>query len=356
MANRFGHSLTLTSFGESHGPYTGAVLDGLPPGIHIDEAFIQNELDRRKPGHGAGSTQRKEDDRFQIISGIFEGKTTGAPVAILIPNTGQRPADYEKLKHIYRPGHADYVYEQKYGIRDYRGGGRSSARVTAAWVAAGAIARLFLKEHFNITVQSIVSSIHRISLDNPFGQDWSLAGQNEVRCPDLQTALQMIEAVKAATAAGDSLGGIISTRVNNCPAGFGEPLFDKLNADLAKAMFSINAVKGVEFGRGFESSRLKGSENNDQAGENTNNDGGITGGISNGKNIEFNTAFKPVSSISIEQKAFNSENQIQTLKISGRHDSCVLPRAVPITEAMTALVIADHALQNLKYVRKMTGK
>jgi len=355
MANSFGHILTLTSFGESHGPSVGAVLDGLPAGILIDEQQIQKELDRRKPGQSTISSPRKEEDKFEIISGVFEGKSTGAPICILIPNTNQKSSDYEHLKTIYRPGHADFVYDKKYGIRDYRGGGRSSARITAAWVAAGAIAKTYLTQTFNLKIQSIVSSIYNIEMDSPFSYpDWENAENNIVRCPDVNIAAQMIMAVEQAKTEGDSLGGIISTRVLNCPVGFGEPLFDKLNAELAKAMFSINAVKGVEFGLGFKSSKLKGSENNDSPDKNSNHDGGITGGISNGKHIEFNIAFKPVSSISIEQQVLNTSNEIETLSIKGRHDSCILPRAVPITEAMTALVIADHALLNLKYVGNMT--
>ncbi len=360
MANRIGHILTLTSFGESHGPYIGAVLDGLPAGIVIDEIFIQKELDRRKPGQSTFTTSRKEDDLFQIVSGVFEGRSTGTPITILIPNTQQKPADYDHLKDVYRPGHADFVYDKKYGRRDYRGGGRSSARITAAWVAAGAIAKTFLDQHYNIQIQSIVSSIHKIGMDAPFDfKGWDHAENNAVRCPDEKIAAQMIQAIEKAKAEGDSLGGVISTRVSNCPVGFGEPVFDKLNADIAKAMFSINAVKGVEFGLGFGSSRLKGSENNDTADKQTNNDGGITAGISNGKSIEFNVAFKPVSSISIEQEALNTMNQIETLSIKGRHDSCILPRAVPIIEVMTALVLADHALLNLKNaknVNKMTER
>jgi chorismate synthase len=357
MANRFGHICTLTSFGESHGPSIGAVLDGLPAGIVIDEAFIQKELDRRKPGQSAITTARKEDDKFQIISGVFEGRTTGTPIAIIIPNTNQNPGDYEQLKDIYRPGHGDFVYDKKYGIRDYKGGGRSSARVTAPWVAAGAIAKIFLQQVYKISIQSVVSSIHLLKMEDAFSHsDWDQAETNAVRCPDQQLAMQMIEAIEKAKREGDSLGGVISTRVVNCPVGFGEPVFDKLNADLAKAMFSINAVKGVEFGLGFGSSRLKGSENNDSIGQQTNHDGGITAGISNGKNIEFNVAFKPVSSIGIEQEVLSTTNELKTVSIKGRHDSCILPRAVPIIEAMTALVLADHALLNLKYVDKMTEK
>ncbi len=357
MASSLGKILTLTSFGESHGPYVGAVLDGFPPGISIDHAFIQSELDRRKPNQSAFSTARNEDDAYQIVSGIFDGRSTGTPITILIPNKQQNPADYDHLKNIYRPGHGDFVYDKKYGIRDYKGGGRSSARITAAWVAAGALAKTYLRQAYNINIQSVVSRVHLCGIEHPFAvADWSKAENNAVRCPDELVAADMLALIEQAKADGDSLGGVISTRVNHCPVGFGEPVFDKLNADLAKAIFSINAVKGMEFGLGFESSRLKGSENNDTPNSGSNNDGGITAGISNGRPVEFNTAFKPVSSISIEQEALNTSNEIEKLSIRGRHDSCILPRAVPIVEAMTALVLADHALLNLKYVVKMTEK
>jgi chorismate synthase len=352
MASRIGHVLTLTSFGESHGPYVGAVLDGFPSGVSIDEASIQLELDRRRPGQSSFSSPRKEDDQFRIISGVFEGKSTGSPITFLIENRNQNPSDYDALKHIYRPGHGDFVYEKKYGIRDYRGGGRSSARITAAWVAAGAVARTWLLQE-GISIQSIVSSVHEVGIEQPFQiKDWTAAIEHPLRCPDKQVAEKMQAIIDLAKSEGDSLGGIISTRISNCPAGLGEPVFDKLNADLAKAMFSINAVKGVEFGLGFRSSRIRGSENNDSAAKNTNHDGGITAGISNGKPIEFNVAFKPVSSISIEQEALNTSNEVETIKIKGRHDSCVLPRAIPITECMTALVLADHLMLNVKNIRK----
>lgn len=349
MASSIGHRLTLTSFGESHGPFVGAVLDGLPSGVQIDENFIQKDLDRRKPGQAGFSSPRSEEDRFSIISGVFEGKSTGAPIAILIPNKDTRSSDYDHLKNIYRPGHGDVVYDKKYGHRDYRGGGRSSARITAAWVAAGAIAKLFLTQQYQISIQSIVSRIYESYMPEPFQfPHWEHAEGSIVRCPDPAVSADMIRAVEQAREEGDSLGGVISTRVLNCPAGFGEPVFDKLHASMAKAMFSINAVKGVEFGLGFESSRLKGSVNNDTADKNSNHDGGITAGISNGKPIEFNVAFKPVSSIAIEQEAFNTSGQVEKIQIEGRHDSCVLPRAVPITEAMCALVLADHALLFVK--------
>lgn len=349
MANRIGHSINITSFGESHGPFTGAVLDGFPAGFSIDENVISRELERRKPGKSKITSARKEDDKFEIVSGIFEGKTTGAPITILIPNTGQRSSDYDKLKDIYRPGHADRTYAEKYGHRDHRGGGRSSARVTAGWVAAAAIVRDFLEKNYGMKIQSVVSRIGHHSVENIFDTDWSHASENSVSCPNEEIAKKMEDLILQTAEAGDSLGGIISTRVINCPSGLGEPLFDKLNADLAKAIFSINAVKGLEFGSGFAGSARKGSENNDTPGSTRNNDGGITGGISNGQEIRFNTAFKPVSSISAEQKALNVVGDMVDLKIEGRHDPCVVPRAVPIVEAMTALVLADHLMLNLKY-------
>lgn len=349
MANTFGHSLTITSFGESHGSAIGVVLDGLPSNFELDLKFIQSELDRRKPGQSSISTQRQESDEFEIISGLFDGKTTGTPICIVIQNTDQRSKDYSDLKDIYRPGHADQSYDLKYKHRDYRGGGRSSARLTAPWVAAGAIAKQFLKEKFNISIQSVVSAIHNVSVPKIFETDWSNSESNIVRCPDNSKAREMVELIEHVRTSGDSVGGIVSTKVINCPPGLGEPLFDKLNADIAKAIFSINAVKGLEFGSGFAAIGMKGSEHNDTPESNSNHEGGISGGISTGKNIEFNTAFKPVSSIAIAQKAYDSQGGISELNIKGRHDPCVVPRAVPIVEAMTALVIADHILLNLKY-------
>lgn len=349
MANRLGHSLTVTSFGESHGPMVGVVIDGFPAGFQFDEAAVQEALDRRRPGQSDLSSSRNESDRFEVLSGVFEGLTTGAPIAIVVPNKDQKSADYDALKNIYRPGHADQVYAEKYGHRDHRGGGRSSARVTAAWVAAGEMARQFLQKTHAITIQSVVSKVGTLGVGNVFGLDWTGAENNPLRCPDAQTAVSMGNLIRQTAESGDSLGGIISTRIRNCPAGLGEPLFDKLNADLAKAMFSINAVKGLEFGSGFAGTERKGSENNDAAGSGRNNDGGITGGISNGRDIIFNTAFKPVSSIAAEQMAFTIVGDIVPVQIKGRHDPCVLPRAVPIIEAMSALVLADHLLLHLKY-------
>jgi chorismate synthase len=351
MANSIGHQLVFTSFGESHGPMVGGVLDGFPSNfaIDMDMDHIQKELDRRKPGQSTISTDRKEDDLFDIVSGVFDGKSTGAPIAIIIKNTGHNSKDYTSLKDVFRPGHADFTYTSKYGNRDYLGGGRSSARITAAWVAAGAIAKQFLKEKFNISIQSVVSKIHKIQVDNVFKLDWSQAENNLVRCPDANIAQQMIELIADVKEKGDSVGGVISTKIEHCPIGIGEPIFDKLNASLAHAMYSINAVKGVEFGNGFEGTNMYGSQFNDAPDKNSNHEGGINAGISTGKNIEFNVAFKPVSSIKTEQKALNTHGEMVDLKIEGRHDPCVLPRAVPIVEAMAALVICDQLLLNLKY-------
>jgi len=349
MANSIGHQLVFTSFGESHGPMVGGVLDGLPSNFAIDLNNIQKELNRRKPGQSSISTDRKEDDTFEIVSGLFEGKSTGAPIAIIIKNTGHNSKDYAALKDVYRPGHADFTYSKKYGNRDYFGGGRSSARITAAWVAAGAIAKQFLKEKFDISFQSVVSKIQNIQVENVFALDWSEAENNIVRCPDRTIAQKMSDLIVTVKEKGDSVGGVISTRIEGCPIGIGEPIFDKLNASLAHAMFSINAVKGVEFGNGFEGTTLFGSQFNDTPDKNSNHEGGINAGISTGKNIDFNVAFKPVSSIKAEQKAMNAQGEIVDLIIDGRHDPCVLPRAVPIVEAMSALVVCDQLLLNLKY-------
>jgi chorismate synthase len=349
MSNRIGHSLNITSFGESHGNMVGVVIDGFPAAFPIDLDYIQSELNRRRPGQSDITSARNERDEFTIVSGVFDGLSTGAPICIQIPNEAQISKDYEHLKNVYRPGHADQVYDEKYGHRDYLGGGRSSARITAAWVAAGALFKSYLLQKAGITIQAVVSSVGDISVQNVFELDWSAAEHNPVRCPNQNTAKEIQELIKQTADEGDSLGGIISCKVSNCQSGLGEPVFDKLNAELAKAIFSINAVKGIEFGSGFKSSKHKGSENNDAPNRSMNNDGGITAGISNGKDILFNTAFKPVSSIAKEQMAMNTNGEIIPLQIKGRHDPCVLPRAVPIVEAMTALVICDHLLLNLKY-------
>lgn len=352
MANSFGNQLTITSFGESHGPCIGVVIDGLPSNIFIDKAFIQKALDRRKPGQSSVSTQRQESDHFQILSGVFNDNSTGAPITIIIPNEDAQSKDYEALKNVYRPGHADFVYDKKYGNRDYKGGGRSSARVTAGWVAAGAIANLYLKTVSTIEISAMVSSIYTIALPKPYSQyNWAHAENNAVRCPDSKTAQAMIELIEKIKSEKDSVGGTIACKMENVPTGLGEPLFNKLNAELAKAMLSINAVKGIQFGSGFESSQLLGSQNNDNLDNNSNHDGGITAGISNGQTITFELAFKPTSSIGLPQTMLNKAGDSEIMSVPGRHDPCVLPRAVPIVEALAALVLADQYLLNLKYLK-----
>ncbi len=356
--NSFGQVFRITTFGESHGPAIGVILDGCPSGIAIDEAFIQAELDRRRPGQSHITTQRKESDTVTFLSGVFEGKSTGTPLTMLIPNEDQRSKDYDHVKASYRPSHADYTYDQKYGFRDYRGGGRSSARETAARVAAGAIAKLYLGMH-GIQVQAYVSRVAEISLDKPYQEmDLSVSEQNIVRCPDPQIAEKMIALIDQTRKDGDTVGGIISCVISHCPAGLGEPVFDKLHADLGKAMLSINAVQGFEYGSGFEGAFSRGSQNNDayytdpETGKvhtRTNRSGGIQGGISNGEDIFFRVAFKPVATIMQAQESVDQEGNSTSVSGKGRHDPCVLPRAVPIVEAMAALVIADHFLRNQVY-------
>jgi chorismate synthase len=351
--NSFGTLFKITTFGESHGPAIGVVIDGCPAGLEIDLDLIQKELDRRKPGQSSITTQRKEEDKVEILSGVFENKSTGAPIALLIRNNDQKSQDYDRFKDLYRPSHADFTYEQKYGIRDYRGGGRSSARETATRVAAGAIARILLSKQ-NIKIQAFVSQVGTVVLQKPYQKlDLSLTDSNIVRCPDVETANQMIRQIEEARSQGDSLGGVITCVIRNCPAGLGEPVFDKLHADLGKAMLSINAVKGFEIGSGFSAASMKGSEHNDlfeKQGDNiktaTNNSGGIQGGISNGEDIYFRIAFKPVATIASAQKTINTSGEETTIEGKGRHDPCVVPRAVPIVEAMAALVLADHWLRN----------
>lgn len=349
--NTFGHLFKLTSFGESHGEAIGGTIDGCPAGLEIDLAFIQNELDRRRPGQSSISSPRNEGDKVEFLSGIFEGKTTGTPIGFIVKNTNQKSGDYSALKNIYRPSHADFVYEKKYGLRDYRGGGRSSARETISRVVAGAIAKQFLKT-FDIQINAFVKQIGTIKLDNVYtAYDLNVAEKNMVRCPDTKTAEAMIAYIEKLRDEGDTCGGIIQCVIENTPVGLGEPVFDKLNAELGKAMLSINAVKGFEIGSGFDSIEKKGSELNDEffiengiAKTTTNNSGGIQGGISNGMPIVFNIAFKPVSSIKKEQSTINKEGEKTTVKVEGRHDPCVVPRAVPIVESMAALVIMDYLL------------
>jgi chorismate synthase len=358
--NSFGQLFRISTFGESHGTAIGVILDGCPAGLNIDLDFIQSELDKRKPGQSKITTQRKESDTVQILSGTFEGKSTGTPIAMLIPNEDQRSKDYGHNVDVYRPSHADYVYDAKYGIRDHRGGGRSSARETAARVAAGAIAKLFLKQ-YGIDVFAHVTSVGKINAPNlevSTSIDDLLAAREEniVRCVDPASAHQMFEFIDSVRKDGDTIGGVVSCVVSGCPAGLGEPVFDKLHADLGKAMLSINAVHGFEYGSGFDGTQLRGSEHNDvplpktseetQFKTITNHAGGILGGISNGMDINFRVGFKPVATIMHNQQTIDASGQAAEIKGKGRHDPCVVPRAVVIVEAMAALVLADHLLRN----------
>lgn len=355
--NSFGQLFRITTFGESHGIAIGVIIDGCPAGLTVDIDYIQAELDKRKPGQSKITTQRKESDAVQILSGTFEGKTTGTPIAMLIPNEDQRSKDYSHNTDVFRPSHADYTYFTKYGIRDHRGGGRSSARETAARVASGAIAKLLLKTQ-GIEVLAHVSSVGTINAPNisiTSAQEFeTLREANIVRCADPATAEEMIARIDAIRKQGDTIGGKVSCTITNCPVGLGEPVFDKLHADLGKAMLSINAVHGFEYGSGFTGSEMLGSEHNDifvkeENGEvktRSNFSGGIQGGISNGMPIEFKVAFKPVATIMTNQNTIDAEGNAAQIQGKGRHDPCVVPRAVPIVEAMAALVVADHWLRN----------
>jgi chorismate synthase len=351
--NSFGKIFKLTSFGESHGTAIGGILDGCPAGLKIDLAFIQNELDRRKPGQSTIVSQRKEEDRVEFLSGIFQGKTTGTPIGFIILNKDAKSKDYDHLKAAFRPSHADFTYEQKYGNRDFRGGGRASARETAVRVIAGAIAKLFL-EHSKIKINAYVSSVGEIHLEKEYTEiNLKKIEMNAVRCPDEKTANRMIDYIKEIRKQGDTIGGVISCVIKNTPVGLGEPVFDKLHADLGKAMLSINAVKGFEYGSGFYGTLMKGSQHNDifvkkekKIETLSNHSGGIQGGISNGMDIYFRVAFKPVATIMMDQESIDSNSKKMVLKGKGRHDPCVVPRAVPIVEAMSALVLADHLLLN----------
>lgn len=351
--NTIGTLFKVTTYGESHGSGIGVVVDGCPAGLSIDENFIQSELDRRKPGQSKIVTQRKESDTATILSGIFNGLSTGVPIAIHIPNEDQKSKDYDHIKDIFRPSHADFTYHNKFGLRDYRGGGRSSARETAARVAAGAIAKLLLN-HFGITIHAYVSQVGNIKLDNFITTDFSKIEDNIVRCPDMSKADEMIELISSIRKQGDTVGGMVTCQILGCPAGLGEPVFDRLHADLAKAMLSINAAKGFEYGTGFDSVEMKGSQHNDSffTDENgkisttTNYSGGIQGGISNGMPIYFNVAFKPVATIVQAQDTVDIDGNTAIAEGKGRHDPCVVPRAVPIVEAMAAITLADHILRN----------
>jgi chorismate synthase len=349
--NSFGTLFKLTTFGESHGDALGGIIDGCPAGITLDFEAIQHEMTRRKPGQSAIVTQRKEDDEVQFLSGIFEGKTTGTSIGFIIPNTNQKSDDYSDIKNTYRPSHADYVYEKKYGLRDYRGGGRSSARETASRVVAGAVAKQLLP---NIKINAFVSSVGTIFLDKPYQDlDFSKTESNPVRCPDEATAAKMEELIRDIRKQGDTIGGTITCVLQNVPLGLGEPVFDKLHADLGKAMLSINAVKGFEYGSGFCGAQMKGSDHNDlynpDGTTKSNLSGGIQGGISNGMDIYFRVAFKPVATLIQKQEVLDNQGNIVELQGKGRHDPCVLPRAVPIVEAMAALVLADFYLINNIY-------
>lgn len=351
--NTFGHTFRLTSFGESHGDALGGVIDGCPAGLEIDFDAIQMALNKRKPGQSAITTSRNEKDKVRFVSGIFEGKSTGTPIAFWVLNEDAQSKDYSNVKDTFRPSHADYTYTEKYGFRDYRGGGRSSARETLVRVVAGEIAKQVLA-YKNISFFTAVSAVADVLMENDYTQwQWNEVEKNLVRFPDADKATLIEEKIARAKAAGDSLGGVVSCLVRGVPSGLGEPVFDKLHADLGKAMLSINAVKGFEIGSGFESTRMRGSQHNDAfAMQNnavrtlSNHSGGIQGGISNGEDIFFKVAFKPTSTLGVPQQTVNSNGENTILKVEGRHDPCVLPRAVPIVEAMAALVIVDHYLRN----------
>jgi len=352
LGNSFGRLFRITTYGESHGTAIGVIIDGCPAGLAIDEDLIQDELTRRKPGQSRITTQRKEDDRFEIQSGVFEGRTTGTPISLVIYNKDQKSKDYSHIADKFRPSHADFTYHEKYGVRDYRGGGRSSARETAARVAAGAIAKQLLKES-GMEITAYVSQVGDISAPDYKKMDLSLIEDNIVRCPDTNTAEKMIQLIDKVRKDRDTIGGVVTCIAAGVPAGLGEPVFDKLHAELGKAMLSINAVKGFEYGSGFEGTRMRGSAHNDEFFEEkgkvrtkTNFSGGIQGGISNGEDIYFNVAFKPVATIMQDQESVNEQGEPVTVSGKGRHDPCVVPRAVPIVEAMAALVIADHYLIN----------
>lgn len=351
MGNSFGKLFKITTFGESHGIALGVTLEGCPAGLEIDEAKIRQEMQRRKPGQSKITTQRKEEDEIEILSGIFEGKSTGTPIGIVIRNADQKSKDYSHISDKFRPSHADYTYFEKYGIRDYRGGGRSSARETAARVAAGAIAKQLL-DHYGVSIQAFVSQVGDLKLEKPYQEmDLNKAEENIVRCPDPEMADQMIQLIDAVRLERDTIGGVVTCVIKNTPVGIGEPVFDRLHAELGKAMLSINAVKGFEFGSGFDGVSMRGSQHNDafykeegQVKTKTNYSGGIQGGISNGQDIYFRVAFKPVATIMQDQESLNEAGETITVSGKGRHDPCVVPRAVPIVEAMAALVIADYTL------------
>ncbi len=349
--NTFGRKFTLTTFGESHGEAIGGVVDGMPAGIDIDMEFIQSELDRRRPGQSRITTGRKEPDKVEILSGVFEGKSTGCPIGFIVRNTNQHSSDYDNMRNVFRPSHADYTYTEKYGIRDHRGGGRSSARITISRCVGGALAKLALKQK-GIAIQAYTSQIGNITIERNYKKlDLTVTETNIVRCPDQEKAKEMEEYVAALKEKGDTVGGIVTCVIKGCPTGLGEPEFDKLHACLGYAMLSINAAKGFEYGEGFDAVSGHGSTQNDiftseegQITTLTNHSGGIQGGISNGQDIYFRVAFKPVATILTEQDTVDKDGNKTTLKVHGRHDPCVVPRAVPIVEAMAAMVILDNIL------------
>ena len=365
MRNSFGNVFTLTTFGESHGPAVGGVVDGMPAGIEVDLEFIQHELNRRRPGQSAITTSRQEPDQVELLSGVFEGRTTGCPIGFIVRNQNQHSKDYDELRALFRPSHADYTYYYKYGTRDHRGGGRSSARITISRVVAGALAKLALKQ-LGITIEAYTSQVGNIALEHDYHHyDLSLTESNAVRCPDTQKAEEMEQLIQEVKAEGDTIGGIISCVIKGCPAGLGEPEFDKLHAQLAHAMLSINAVKGFEYGEGFAGVTQRGSQQNDvfvpykahehyephkaQSSQSlhptlTNHSGGIQGDISNGQDIYFRVAFKPVATLLREQQTVDTDGNATTFTAKGRHDPCVLPRAVPVVEAMAAITLLDHYL------------
>ncbi len=349
--NTFGRKFTLTTFGESHGEAIGGVVDGMPAGIDIDMEFIQSELDRRRPGQSRITTGRKEPDKVEILSGVFEGKSTGCPIGFIVRNTNQHSSDYDNMRNVFRPSHADYTYTEKYGIRDHRGGGRSSARITISRCVGGALAKLALKQK-GIAIQAYTSQIGNIAIERNYKKlDLTVTETNIVRCPDQEKAKEMEEYVAALKEKGDTVGGIVTCVIKGCPTGLGEPEFDKLHACLGYAMLSINAAKGFEYGEGFDAVSGHGSTQNDiftseegQITTLTNHSGGIQGGISNGQDIYFRVAFKPVATILTEQDTVDKDGNKTTLKVHGRHDPCVVPRAIPIVEAMAAMVILDNIL------------
>lgn len=350
MRNTFGHLFTLTTFGESHGVAVGGVIDGFPAGIDIDMEFVQNELNRRRPGQSHITTSRNEADKVEFLSGVFEGKSTGTPIGFEVRNTNQHSQDYENMRCLFRPSHADYTYYNKYGIRDHRGGGRSSARITIARCVGGALAKLALRQ-LGISITAYTSQVGDIAIERDYHlYDLSKTEDNIVRCPDQQKAKEMEELIAQVKTDGDTIGGVITCVIKGCPVGLGEPEFDKLHAQLGAAMLGINAVKGFEYGEGFDGVTARGSQQNDTFVPGittaTNHSGGIQGGISNGQNIYFRVAFKPVATILKEQDTVDLEGNATKLTARGRHDPCVLPRAVPVVEAMAAMVILDSYLVN----------